>query len=91
MEALTRSRTGGGLNVTVGHMSVGEGGQAFVGNLTQGQHGAASDEAAPSPPPLVDAKMVAMPNVEENKERVPVVPVPTSRANKEKSRTFKKK
>lgn len=88
MEALTRYRTGGGQNVTVGHVSVSEGGQAIVGNVTQGQHEAALDNAAPSQTLLVDAKAVPMPNVEENKERVPVS---ASRARKEKSRTFEKK
>jgi hypothetical protein len=87
VEALTRYRTGGGRNFTVGHVSVSEGGRAIVGNVTQGQHGAASDEAAPSPPLLVDAKTVAMPEVEGNLERVPV---PLSRAQREKSRPVDK-
>ena len=86
-EAFTRHCSGGGPNVSVGHVSVNEGGQAIVGNVTQSQHETASDEAV-SPPLLVDAKIVAMPDVEENKERVPV---PISRARREKWRTFNKK
>jgi hypothetical protein len=35
MEALKRYRTGGEQKVTVQHVSVGEGGQAIVGNVTQ--------------------------------------------------------
>jgi hypothetical protein len=84
MEALTRYRTGGGQNVTVGHVSV----KAIVGNVTQGQHEAALDNAAPSQTLLVDAKAVPMPNVEESKERVPVS---ASRARRERSRTLEKK
>jgi hypothetical protein len=79
-DALTRRRNGGGANVSVGHVSIGEVGQAIVGNVTQSQGEAARDEAAPSPPLPVDAKAVLMPSV-ENKERVPV---PESRAGTEK-------
>ena len=42
MEALKRYRTGGEQKVTVQHVSVGEGGQAIVGNVTQ-----AAREAVP--------------------------------------------
>ena len=45
-EAFTRHCSGGGPNVSVGHVSVNEGGQAIVGNVTQSQHETASDEAA---------------------------------------------
>jgi len=86
-EAFTRHRSGGGPNVSVGHVSISEGGQAIVGNVMQNQGEAAPDETAPSPPLLVDAKAVPMPSV-ENKERVPV---PESRARTEESRTFEKK
>ena len=37
MEALKRYRTGGEQTVTVQHVNVSEGGQAIVGNVTQGQ------------------------------------------------------
>lgn len=85
-EALTRHRNGGGPNVSVGHVSFGEGSQAILGNVTQRQGEAAPDEAAASPPLLVDAKAVPMPSV-ENKEEIGV---PVSRAT-EQSRTFQKK
>ncbi len=61
MDALTRYRSGGGQNVMVGHVSVSEGGQAIVGNVTQGQREAPLDNAAPSQTLFVDAKTVPMP------------------------------
>jgi hypothetical protein len=70
-EALTRHRNGGGPNVSVGHVSFGEGSQAIVGNVTQRQGEAAPDGAAASPPLLVDANAVPMPTA-ENKERMAV-------------------
>jgi hypothetical protein len=45
MEALKRYRTGGEQKVTVQHVSVNEGGQAIVGNVTQG-----ASETAPQRP-----------------------------------------
>jgi hypothetical protein len=79
-DALTRRRRGDSPSVSVGHVSFGEGAQAILGNVTQSQGQAAPDEAAASPPLLVDAKAVPMPTA-ENKERVPV---PESRAETEK-------
>jgi hypothetical protein len=86
-DALTRRRRGDSPSVSVGHVSFGEGAQAILGNVTQSQGEAAPDEAAPSPPLLVDAKAVPMPSV-ENKEQVPV---PVSRARTEEQRTFEKR
>ena len=68
-------------------MSIGAVGQAIIGNLTQSQREAVPDEAAPSPPLPVDAKAVPMSTV-ENEARVPV---PESRAEQKKWRTFEKK
>ena len=56
MEALKRYRTGGEQKVTVQHVTVSEGGQAIVGNVTQGQRAAVPDKAAASPPPPADAR-----------------------------------
>ena len=39
MEALKRYRTGGEQNVTVKHVTVNDGGQAIVGNVTPGGRG----------------------------------------------------
>ena len=86
-DALTRHRNGGGPNVSVGHVSFGEGSQAIVGTVNQSRSEVAPEETAPSPPLLVDAKAVPMPSV-ENKEQVPV---PVSRAGTEEQRTFEKK
>jgi hypothetical protein len=86
-DALTRRRRGDSPSVSVGHVSFGEGAQTIVGNVTQSKGEAAPDEAAPSPPLLVDAKAVPMPSV-GNKEGVAV---PVSCATTEESRTFPKK
>ena len=64
VDTLKRYRTGGEQTVTVQHVSVSEGGQAIVGNVTQ-----ASREAAPkaitSNPALTDAQTNPMPIVRE--------------------------
>jgi hypothetical protein len=72
MEALKRYRTGGEQKVTVQHVTVSEGGQAIVGNVTQGQREAVLDKAAPKRPLLADAKMTPMPIIPDTKEPVPV-------------------
>jgi hypothetical protein len=61
MEALKRYRTGGEQKVTVQHVSVSEGGQAIVGNVTQAPREAARDKAASSPPALPNAQQSPMP------------------------------
>jgi hypothetical protein len=60
MEAFKRYRTGGEQKVTVQHVSVSEGGQAIVGNVTQTPRAAKPEKAAASPRALDDAKMPAM-------------------------------
>jgi hypothetical protein len=72
MEALKRYRTGGEQRVTVQHVTVSEGGQAIVGNVTQGQRAAAPDKAAASPPPPADARTVPMLNIDESNKQAPV-------------------
>jgi hypothetical protein len=59
MEALKRYRTGGEQKVTVQHVSVGEGGQAIVGNITQNTRRPAPDSAA-TPPALTHSKTQPM-------------------------------
>src|SRR6266566_9761819 len=56
MEALKRYRTGGEQKVTVQHVSVTEGGQAIVGNVTQAARDAAPEKPASSTPALTDAQ-----------------------------------
>jgi hypothetical protein len=73
MEALKRYRTGGEQKVTVQHVSVAEGGQAIVGNVTQAQRENTSGKTAPSPPPaLPDSNIVPMPIIDESKDRARV-------------------
>jgi hypothetical protein len=78
IEALKRYRTGGEQKVTVQHVTVSEGGQAIVGNVTQGRRAAAPDKAAASPPQLADARTAPMPIVSSKKQ----APVPASRTLK---------
>ncbi len=61
MEALKRYRTGGEQKVTVQHVTVSEGGQAIVGNVTQAASETESGKAAGSPPALPDARDTPMP------------------------------
>jgi hypothetical protein len=60
IEALKRYRTGHELQVTVQNVSVSEGGQAIVGNVTR----AAPDTAVGSPPVVADARMAPMQTVD---------------------------
>jgi hypothetical protein len=48
LEALKRYRAGGEQKVTVQHVSVGEGGQAIVGHVTQAARETAPEKAAKS-------------------------------------------
>jgi hypothetical protein len=68
MEALKRYRTGGEQKVTVQHVSVSEGGQAIVGNVTQSTHETASEKRANLTPALADVRQSPMPIV-DNQER----------------------
>ena len=52
MEALKRYRTGGEQKVTVQHVSVSEGGQAIVGNVTQRRGGTAPEKPVTTTPAL---------------------------------------
>jgi hypothetical protein len=70
MEALKRYRTGGEQKVTVQHVTVGEGGQAIVGNVTQGQREAAPKNSASPPPLLADGKAAPMPIISDCKEPI---------------------
>src|SRR5687768_6467007 len=63
MEALKRYRTGGEQKVTVQHVSVGEGGQAIVGNVNQApREGPPSKATAPAA--LNDSSSTAMPIIQ---------------------------
>jgi len=62
--------TGVEQKVTVQHVSVQEGGQAIVGNVTQSPREPAPEKVAASPPALTDARTAPMPIIEEAKEGV---------------------
>jgi hypothetical protein len=72
MEALKRYRTGGEQKVTVQHVSVSEGGQAIVGNVTQAPRENAPDNQGEATPALTHAKTTPMPIIGKNKEPAPV-------------------
>jgi len=77
-QALTQSHTG----VTVGHVSVNQGGQAIVGSVTHNQQEPTTTEKDASPQPLLaEAKSVPMPIIQESDDRIPV---PLSRAEESK-------
>ena len=70
MEALKRYRAGGEQTVTVQQVNVSEGGQAIVGNVTQGQKDAAPNRVPPQPLALAHDETLPMPII-ESKETVP--------------------
>ena len=73
MDALQRYRSGGEQTVTVQHVSVNEGGQAIVGNVTQAAPGNPSAQAAEARPALADAKLAPMTIVDERvREPAPI-------------------
>jgi hypothetical protein len=80
MEALKRYRTGGEQKVTVQHVTVGEGGQAIVGNVTQERREGAPGKSVAPPSDIEDAKMVAMPTIETATQE----PVPVRNSSKKK-------
>jgi hypothetical protein len=79
MEALKRYRSGGEQNVTVQHVSVSDGGQAIVGNVTQApgatapravQRAALSERPAISPPTPADTPITLLSQPELAREMV---------------------
>jgi hypothetical protein len=71
MEALKRYRSGGEQKVTVQHVTVSEGGQAIVGNVTQTAGKRTPERQATPTPALSDARQPAMAMLSEP-QRVPV-------------------
>jgi hypothetical protein len=80
METFKRYRSGGEQKVQV---SVSDGGQAIVGNVTHAAREIAPDKAATSTPALTDARQPAMPIIEQPKR----VPVPVRRRQKNAKRS----
>ena len=71
VEALKRYRSGGEQKVTVQHVSVSEGGQAIVGNVTQTETKTAPEKPVNATPALADARQTPMTMI-DNAEREPV-------------------
>jgi len=65
-------RTGGEQKVAVQHVSVNEGGQAIVGNVTQTSAKVAPQTHATSTPLLNDGSNTPMPIIEATREKVPL-------------------
>ncbi len=81
METLKRYRTGGEQKVTVQHVSVSEGGQAIVGNVTQSGQDHAPDKAPASPLAITDKKTAPMQMIGESEARTGV---PVGRRRRDK-------
>jgi hypothetical protein len=65
VDALKRYRSGGEQKVTVQHVSVSDGGQAIVGNVTQNPRETAPDKASSSTPALAHSKVAPMETLDE--------------------------
>jgi hypothetical protein len=71
IEALARHRTGAEQKVTLQQVSVTDGGQAIVGNVTQAPRDNVSEAGAtPQRPAFTATNVVPMPNINESKKRV---------------------
>ena len=71
MEVLKRYRSGGDQNVTVQNVSVSDGGQAIVGNITQNANDGKA-KAATTPAAITDARAAPMPIIERSEQPVTV-------------------
>jgi hypothetical protein len=74
MEALKRYRTGGEQKVTVHHVSVNDGGQAIVGNVTQASREPALERTADNPKALAPLETAPMPMVDQGSKEGGVAP-----------------
>jgi hypothetical protein len=72
MEALKRYRAGGEQNVTVQQVNVGEGGQAIVGNVTQGPRNMPANGVSAQPLALTHDDTLPMPNLENVETAAPI-------------------
>ena len=80
MEAFKRYRMGGEQTITLQQVNVSEGGQAIVGNVTQGQQDAVSNHIPPQPLAISHDPTLPMPIIGNNE----CVPVPATRNAKRK-------
>jgi len=65
MDALKRYRAGAEQKVTLQHVSVAEGGQAIVGNVTQVRREQAGEKTAAPPRPALNTNIVPMPTPQD--------------------------
>jgi hypothetical protein len=72
MDTLQRYRAGGDKNVTVHNVSVTDGGQAIVGNITQNANADGKAKAATTPAAITDAHSAPMPILERTEQPVTV-------------------
>ena len=72
METLKRYRTGGEQKVTVQHVSVSEGGQAIVGNVTQPAGSTAPEKPVTTTPALTDTRQREMPIIKTPAQVLPL-------------------
>ena len=72
LEALNRYRSGAEQKFTLQHVSVAEGGQAIVGNVTQVSRENGQEKAATPPPALTDTNVVPMPSMGKSSEHDPL-------------------
>jgi hypothetical protein len=72
LDALQRYRSGGDKNVTVQNVSVSDGGQAIVGNVTQNARDDGKAKAATTPAAITDARTAPMPIIERSEQPIPV-------------------
>ncbi len=72
LEALKRYQALAEQKISLQQVSVTDGGQAIVGNVTQAPHQNVTETgSAPPPPDLTATNVVPMPTMAENKKRAP--------------------
>jgi hypothetical protein len=69
LEALKRHRAGAEQKIMLQHVSVAEGGQAIVGNVTQAPRENGEEKVATSPTSSTETNVVPMPKIDESEER----------------------
>ena len=69
MDARQRYRFGGDQKVSVQNVSVNDGGQAIVGNVTQNASGNDKVKVTPIPPAIADTHITPMPTIEVSAPR----------------------
>jgi hypothetical protein len=72
LETLKRYRSGGEQKVTVQHVSVNEGGQAIVGNVTRAPRQKATGKPTNYQAAIADAKSAPMPTINEKGGRISI-------------------